>query len=164
MISLNARAAGGGWRIGQGHRTARVWHCGAKARVKPAVANRAPTRLRRIAQKLRQWYSVLQRLRSAVHWWARRSRTRRPTRRSTVLRGSFANNWPAFPSGREPGIHEPIWAIRRGGKRWWTIGVQHDPVHAGRTVALARKEYAWCETEMIRASRELKLATTGARP
>jgi uncharacterized protein (DUF885 family) len=121
------------------------------AKVKPAVANRAALRLAGLRNNLKDWFNFYNGYDPVFTWWVSE-----PYKEFDQALDSYAKF-----------LREKLAGVRAGG----TDDIVGDPV--GRQallndleynmipytpeelISLARKELAWCEQEMTRASREL---------
>jgi len=124
----------------------------ARAKVKPAIANRAAARLGDLRSNLRQWFNFYNGYDPLFTWWADE-----PYKKADQALDSYSKflreQVAGIPtSGREPIIGDPA------GRQALVDDLAYNmiPYTPEELLTLARKEYAWCEKEMIKASRELK--------
>jgi uncharacterized protein (DUF885 family) len=131
--------------------TARQANSGAKGRVKAAVANRAATRLGELRDTLRKWYAFYDGYDPLFTWWASDPYKKADQALDNYVR-FLREQLAGIPnSGPEPIIGDPV------GRQALVDDLAYNmiPYTPEELLRLARQEYAWCEKEMIRASREL---------
>lgn len=136
--------------------TARQANSGARGKAKAAVANRAANRLSELHETLRKWYAFYDGYDPLFTWWASDPYKKADQALDNYVR-FLREQVAGIPnSGREPGLHEPILGDPVGRQALVDdLAYNMIPYTPEELLRLARQEYAWCEKEMIRASREL---------
>jgi uncharacterized protein (DUF885 family) len=129
---------------------ARALNAGAK--VKPAVANRAAARLGELHSNLRQWHTFYNGYDPLFTWWADDPYKKVDQALDSYTRFLREQLAGISSGGREPVIGDPA------GRQALVDDLAYNmiPYTPEELLTLAHKEYAWCEREMIKASRELK--------
>jgi uncharacterized protein (DUF885 family) len=151
MLPLDAAKAGetlGG--LAKAIDEARALNAGAK--VKPAVANRAAARLGELHSNLRQWHTFYNGYDPLFTWWADDPYKKVDQALDSYTRFLREQLAGIASGGREPVIGDPA------GRQALVDDLAYNmiPYTPEELLTLAHKEYAWCEKEMIKASRELK--------
>jgi uncharacterized protein (DUF885 family) len=119
------------------------------AGVKPAVANRAALRLTGLRSNLKDWFSFYNGYDPVFTWWVSE-----PYKELDQALDGYAK----FLREKIAGAHTPDDIIGDPvGREALMNDLEYNliPYSPEELIALARKELAWCEQEMIRASREL---------
>jgi uncharacterized protein (DUF885 family) len=115
----------------------------ARVTAKPTVVNRAATRLKELRQTLKDWYAFYDGYDPVFTWWAQD-----PYKRVDQALESYAKT--LTPSSTAL-IGDPVG--RQGLLDYLSYNMI--PYTPEELLALARKELAWCEQEMMKASREM---------
>jgi len=125
-----------------------------RSTAKPAIANRAAARLTELRANLRQWYSFYNGYDPLFTWWAED-----PYKKVDQALDGYIRFLREQLAGLAPGAREPIPGDPAGRQALVDdLAYNMIPYTPEELLELARKEYAWCEKEMIKASRELNLA------
>lgn len=139
------------FRMEKGITSARKELTSRKATVKAATANRAARLTRKLRDALKEWNTFYSGYDPAFSWW-----TAEPYAKLTKALDSYAEELreklAGVPKGDEDTIvGDPIGdAALRDELRFEMI-----PYTPEELVRIAEKEFAWCDREMLRASREL---------
>jgi len=124
---------------------------GKDSKVKASVANRAATRLAALRNDLKAWYNFYNGYDPSFTWWMED-----PYKRADTA----LNNYLKYLREQLAGIREADNATIVGdpvGREALDSDLAYNmiPYTPEELIAIARKEYDWCEKEMIRASREM---------
>ncbi len=131
------------------HKQAEADAAGKKTKVKPTVANRASKRIRSIRRTLSDWYGYYEGYDPVTTWWLEqpwKSLDKELESYATFLENTIAGVKDSTviigdPIGREALLNE--------------LRYEMIPYTPDELVAIANKEFAWCEREMKKASQEL---------
>lgn len=124
---------------------------GKGSQVKASVANRAATRLASLRNDLKAWYRFYNGYDPLFTWWMED-----PYKRAD----SALNNYVKYLRDQLAGLREGDDSTIVGdpvGREALLSDLAYNmiPYTPEELIAIARKEYDWCEKEMIRASREM---------
>jgi uncharacterized protein (DUF885 family) len=120
------------------------------AKVNPAVANRAALRLTGLRNNLKDWFTFYNGYDPVFTWWV--SEPYKETDQGLEVYAKFLREKLAGAHNAEDIIGDPA------GREALLNDLEYNliPYTPEELITLARKELAWCEQEMMRASRELK--------
>lgn len=116
----------------------------AKVTAKPTVTNRAGARLKELRETLKDWYSFYDGYDPVFTWWAQD-----PYKKVDQALENYAKT--LAPSSSTALIGDPVG--RQGLLDYLSYNMI--PYTPEELLTLARKELAWCEQEMMKASREM---------
>lgn len=115
------------------------------------VALRAEGLLRRLNRTLDRWYQHFSGYDPMFTWWVAS-----PYEEAAAALGSYADFLRVDVVGHKPGTEEPIVGDPIGAEGMAAdLAYEMIPYTPEELIAIGEAEFAWCEREMIRASREL---------
>jgi uncharacterized protein (DUF885 family) len=123
------------------------------AKVKATVANRAATRLNGLRTNLREWFGFYNGYDPLFTWWCGD-----PYQKADQALETYAKFLRERLAGLRPGDEETIVGDPVGRQALLNdLSNNMIPYTPEELIALAKQELAWCEQEMMRASREMGL-------
>jgi hypothetical protein len=123
----------------------------APIRATPIVAFRAANAAAELRHTLQRWYGFYSGYDPLFTWWATE-----PYKAADAALESYARTLRERVVGIRPGEEEPIIGYPIGADALRAdLLYEMIPYTAAELVRIAEREFAWCETEMRRASREL---------
>jgi uncharacterized protein (DUF885 family) len=152
MDSMNAAQAGSTLaRLALEIRQARAGIGALKAETKPTTAYRAATLLQDQQRTLKQWYDYYAGYDPLFTWWAAA-----PYKEADAALTDYIKSVREELVGIRPGQEEPIIGdpIGADGMRA-DLAVEMIPYTPEELIAIAEREFAWCEAEMRKAAREM---------
>ena len=121
------------------------------AKVKQTVANRAAMRLNGLRNTLRDWFRFYDGYDPMFTWWCDD-----PYKKADVAIESYGKFVREKLAGLRPGDEETIVGDPVGRQALLNdLSNNMIPYTPEELVALAKQELAWCEQEMMKASREI---------
>ncbi len=119
------------------------------ANVKPAIANRAALRLAALRTNLKDWFAFYNGYDPVFTWWV--SEPYKEVDQALDAHTKFLREKLAGARNPDDIIGDPV------GRQALLDDLEYNliPYTPEELISLARKELAWCEQEMMRASREL---------
>ena len=121
--------------------------------VSAAVALRAAGTLRELQEVLKRWYSFYDGYQPDFSWWLKKPQEDASKQLDDY--GKYLREKIAGLQGKDedPLVGEPI------GAEALAAGMRHEwlPYTAEELIAVGEQEFAWCEGEMKKAAREMKL-------
>jgi uncharacterized protein (DUF885 family) len=124
---------------------------GKDSKVKASVANRAAARLASLRNDLKAWYSFYNGYDPLFTWWMED-----PYKRADSALNNYVKYLREQLAGLREGDRTAIVGDPAGREALMSdLAYNMIPYTPEELIALARKEYDWCEKEMIRASREM---------
>ena len=123
------------------------------AKSKATVANRASTRLNALRNTLREWFAFYNGYDPLFSWWCED-----PYKKADQALEAYSKFLREKLAGLRPGDEETIVGDPVGRQALLNdLSNNMIPYTPEELVALAKQELAWCEQEMMRASREMGL-------
>ena len=117
------------------------------------VAYRAASRLAELGKSLKNWFEFYDTYDPGFGWW-----TREPYKKTAVALEDYAKFLREKVVGAKPGEDEPIIGDPIGAEGL-KLDLEHEmmPYNPDELIAVAEKEFAWCEAEWKKVAREMGL-------